>query len=282
MASADEAKWQAWRQARHDELAGPDSWLGLVGLFWLEEGPNAVGSATESRVVLPAGPALLGEFLLSGRDLSWQAATTDGLLIDDQPFPASAAAGAGLPVQGDRDGAPTLFGWGGLRYFVIERDGRFAVRVRNRNWAATHPFTGLGVFPYAADWVVDAEWQALDQPQVIEVPSVTGELKSVEIDHRAVFKHAGNTIELLPLSSDDQAVFFVFRDRSSGHSTYGGGRFLRARPARDGRLRLDFNRAYNPPCAFSPFATCPLPPPENWLGFAVEAGEQRYLGGVGH
>lgn len=285
MSNHDEASWQRWRQARHDELAGPDSWLGLVGLFWLESGRNLVGRGADARVMLPDGPPVLGEILVSGDDLAWQAAAVDGVLVDEQPAAVAAEAepaGAPLPLASDRSGAPTVLGWGGLRFFVIERDGRFAVRVRNRNWTIAQPFAGVELFPYAPGWVLEAEWQVLPVPRSIEVPAVTGELKRVEISHRAVFEFAGTPVELLPLSVDEQAVFFVFRDRTSGRSTYGGGRFLRTRPARDGVLRLDFNRAYNPPCAFSPFATCPLPPPENWLSFAVEAGEQRYLADAGH
>lgn len=273
------AKWQRWRQARHDELAAPDSWLGLVGLFWLEEGRNPVGSAAEATVVLPAGPATLGEIVLQHGTLSWQSADDDALLVDEALPAAKSGIGSKfleVNLRSDADGAPTVLGVGALRFFVIERDGRFAVRVKNREWALAQPYFGIETFPYAAEWVIDADWQALATPQTIEVPSVTGELKPVEITHRAVFEHAGRTFALLPLSNDGQAVFFVFRDQTSGRVSYGGGRFLRAKPPLEGRIRLDFNRAFSPPCAFTPFATCPLPPPENWLPFPIEAGEKRY------
>lgn len=273
--------WQAWRQARHDELAGADSWLGLAGLYWLEPGRNRVGSA--AGVVLPGAPPLLGEIRLENGRLQWQSAGADALLVDEQMLVTpGGVAGKFLQVDLHSDGAgsPTVLGWRDWRFHVIERNGRFAVRVRNRAWARERVFAGLEVFPFAAAWQIEAKWQALTAPRTMEVPAVSGELKVVSVTHRAVFEHAGATVELLPLSVDEDAVFFVFRDATSGRSSYGGGRFLRAAPAQRGLISLDFNRCYNPPCVFSPFATCPLPPPENWLAFPVEAGEKTYRGAV--
>lgn len=278
-APSDETDWNNWRQHRHDELASPDSWLGLAGLFWLEPGRNSVGSQVDSAVVLPEGPAALGEIVDTDGHLVWHSAGEHNVLVDGQkPENQSGIAERNMrvPLQTDAGGTPTVLGLGALRFFVIAREGRLAVRVKNRHWAKVRPFAGVESFPFASSWIIDAAWQPLNSPRLIEVPSVTGELKAVEITHRAVFQHAGKSVELLPLSVDTSAVFFVFRDRTSGHSTYGGGRFLRTAPPVDGWLQLDFNRAFNPPCAFSPFATCPLPPPENWLGFAIAAGEKRY------
>ena len=288
MTSADKNAWNVWCQSRHDELAGADSWLGLAGLFWLETehgGRNAVGSAADVAVVLPDGPPWLGEIVVAEDGaLRWESAGivgTDAVLLDEQAVSAKSGVGSEflqVALRSDEGGAPSVLGFGALRFFVIRRDGRFAVRVKNRQWAATRPFLGLDYFPFAAEWIVDADWQALAVPQQLEVPSVTGDLQRVDITHRAVFQHEGVAVELLPLSIDATGVFFVFRDRTSGKTSYGGGRFLRAALPKQGKLKLDFNRAYNPPCAFSPFATCPLPPPENWLGLAIEAGEKRYAG----
>lgn len=278
----DPSGWQAWRQARHDELAGPDSWLGLAGLYWLEPGRNAVGGTAS--VSLPGAPPLLGEIRLEDGRLQWQSAAGDELLVDELAVATpSDVAGKFLQIdlQSDGAGSPTVLGWRDLRWHVIERDGRFAVRVRNRGWARERAFAGLDVFPFAPEWQVEASWQVPATPRTMEVPTVSGDLKLVNVTHAAVFEHAGTTVELLPLSVDQDTVFFVFRDSTSGRSTYGGGRFLRAAPAQRGRISLDFNRCYNPPCAFSPFATCPLPPPENWLAFPIEAGERLYPGDTG-
>lgn len=257
------ADYLAWREKRLAELEAPDSWLGLVGLFWLEPGRNAVGSAPGSAVLLPSGPPHLGDLQLAADGLAW--------------FPA-AGAGSGEPLRTDAAGEPTTIVCGSLSFFVMEREGRLAVRLRDREWAGRRPFAGLECHPYSTDWRIEADWQGLDDPLDLEVPSVTGVLQRVRVTHRAAFVRAGVEYALLPLSSGEEGVFFVFRDAASGHENYGGGRFLRAGPPSGGRLVLDFNRASNPPCAFTPFATCPLPPPENWLPFAVTAGERKYAG----
>ncbi|WP_306603292.1 DUF1684 domain-containing protein [Azonexus sp.] len=253
----------AWQQARHAELAGPDSWLGMVGLHWLEPGSNRVGSGDDCPVRLPAGPAWLGDLDWQGERLFWRAAD-----------------GSTRELQTDRQGAPTAVDHENLSIFVVDRESRLAARVRDRDWARRLPFSGLDYFPADPAWCIDAEWQALASPLSMEVPNVAGELKTVQVTHQAVFEVAGQRVALLPMSVGEQEVFFVFRDRSSGRETYGAGRFLRATlpqdVAVDGRITLDFNRAYNPPCAFTAFATCPLPPPENWLPFAVPAGEKKW------
>jgi len=247
-----------WQAQRHAELSGPDSWLGMQGLFWLEPGVNHVGSGEHCGVRLPSGPAHLGDLIRDGERVYWQ------------PLGDSVRE-----LATDRLGQPTTVDHENLAFFVVDREGRLAARVRDRNWAARQPFAALSYFPAAAEWAIEAEWQVLAPPLAMEVPNVTGDLKAVLVSHRAVFTVAGQRVELLPMSVGEHEVFFVFRDRTSGKETYGAGRFLKAAPAVDGKITLDFNHACNPPCAFTPFATCPLPPPENWLPFAVPAGEMK-------
>lgn len=266
------ASHQRWQGARRAELAGPDSWLGLIGLIWLEAGENAVGSAPECPVGLPAGPAHVGSLWVDGSDLAWAAVADGGALVE----------GGGAIVDGwqvlltDRNGPPSRVSIGSLTFFVIEREGRLAVRLRNRDWAAGQAPPELTYYAYDPAWRVEAAWQALATPQSMEVPNVTGELKVVEVTHQAVFQVGNQAVSLLPMSVSESETFFVFRDRTSGRETYGAGRFLKAPVAVDGKITLDFNFAYSPPCAFTPFATCPLPPPENWLPFAVPAGEKKW------
>ena len=254
--SDDIERWQAQRTA---ELAAPSSWLGLVGLFWLQPGVNRVGSSPECAVVLPGGPAVLGSLNWAARGVVWQP-----------------TGGPEQMLATDRDGAPTVVDFENLSFFVVDREGQLAVRVRDREWATRKPFAGLDYYPFDAAWQIEADWQAIDPPQLIEVPTVTGELKPVAVTHRAVFEHAGQVVALLPMSVGDKEVFFVFGDQTSGRETYGAGRFLKANRTVDGKILLDFNRAFNPPCAFTPFATCPLPPPDNWLPFPVAAGEKKW------
>ena len=247
--------WQAERQA---ELASPDSWLGVIGLFWLEAGVNRVGRGDDCPVRLPDGPALLGELRCADGRVDW--------------WPADAEA---RQLRTDADGQPDLIECGDLAFFIVERDGRLAVRLRDRAWARQRPFAGLDYFPAAEAWCIEAAWEQLVPPLSVEMSNVAGDLKTVTVSQRAVFSYAGETYALLPSSISEREVFFVFRDRTSGKETYGAGRFLRAEAACNGRIVLDFNRAFNPPCAFTAFATCPLPPPENWLPFAVTAGEKK-------
>lgn len=247
-----------WQTARFTELSGPDSWLGLVGLFWLEPGLNRVGSGAECRVRLPSGPAYLGDLNWQNEEIFWQ------------PH-----GGTQQKLLTDKAGQATAVDQQNLSFFIVDREGQLAARVRDRNWAARSPFAGLEYFPETPAWCISAAWESISPALHMEVPNVSGDLKTIEVRHKAVFEVAGQPVELLPMSVNAHEVFFVFRDRTSGKQSYGAGRFLKAAAAVDGQIRLDFNRAYNPPCAFTPFATCPLPPPENWLPFAVEAGELK-------
>ncbi len=247
-----------WQAARLAELRAPDSWLGLIGLYWLEPGRNRVGSGEDCLVRLPAGPVYLG-------DLDWRDGRITWQVLGGEPCELST----------DHAGQPSLVRHENYVFFIVDRESRLAVRVRDLAWAEKQPFAGMEYFPEAANWRVVARWQPLSPPLSMEVPNVSGELKKVEVSHKAVFEHGGQVVELLPMSVGEHEVFFVFRDRTSGKQSYGAGRFLKANFTVDGQICLDFNRAYNPPCAFTPFATCPLPPPENWLPFAVEAGELK-------
>ena len=250
--------FDAWRDARQGELAAPDSWLGLVGLFWLDTGLNSVGSEPGSSVLLPSGAAHLGDLEWSSAAILWR--PRDGVAVI---------------LETDHDGQPTVIDHGNLSFFVVERDGRLAVRLRDRHWADGKTFAGVPCFEFDPAWQIEAQWLPLSPPLLMEVPNVSGELKRVEVAWRAVFSLQGQEFSLLPMSVGPEGVFFVFRDRTSGKETYGAGRFLKTAPVREGRIALDFNRAFNPPCAFTPFATCPLPPPENWLPVAIPVGEMK-------
>ncbi|PKO41771.1 MAG: hypothetical protein CVU33_00290 [Betaproteobacteria bacterium HGW-Betaproteobacteria-6] len=251
---------KAWQARRHLELAGAESWLGMRGLFWLEPGLNSVGSGAGSVVLLPGGPAHLGDLFWQGGKVVWQS-------VD----------GETLELQTDVAGQPSVVDFQNWSFFPVDRESRIAVRLRDRNWAASQSFDGLDYFDFDPAWQIEAEWQALSPPLKMEVPNVSGDLKMVEVGHQAVFEVAGQTVVLLPMAVNDKEIFFVFRDRTSGKETYGAGRFLKAAPAVNGKICLNFNFSFNPPCAFTPFATCPLPPPENWLPFAVPAGERKWV-----
>lgn len=268
-----EQRQAAWQQRRQEELSAPDSWLGLIALVWLEPGKSTVGSAPGSTVQLPAGPPRLGTLTVEAGQVVWCSEAGVQVAVE-----GGMAVAGGTRLETDRDGRPTWVCCGDLAFFIMEREGRLAVRLRDRGWASRRHFAGLEYFPFDPAWRIEARWESLDPPQVMEVPNVTGNIKEVTVGWQAVFEVAGQAVALLPMEVGADGVFFILRDGTSGRLTYGAGRFLKTRPPRDGKITLDFNRAYNPPCAFTPFATCPLPPPQNWLPFAIPAGEKKYAG----
>ncbi len=262
-----------WCEKRLTELSAPEGWLSLVGLFWLEPGDNAVGSDPSAPVCLPRGPARMGRLHLGEQGVRWHPSADCPARVEGRHSPEPDGS---LPLDTDREGQPSLLRWDSLSLFIMEREGRLGVRVKDSAWAGQSPFAGLAYYPFDPAWRITATWQPLSPALTLEVPSMTGDIKTVAVHHRAVFRHEGAEISLLPLEAGPDGAFFVFRDGTSGKDTYGGGRFLKTPPAENGLILLDFNRAFNPPCAFTPFAACPLPPQENRLPFPVLAGEKKY------
>lgn len=261
MTGADD--WMSWRASRVAEMTGRESWLSVIALTPIEGDRASVGSAPDCDIHLPIRQVHAGVINVRGTDAVWQP-----------------AEGLAMPLVVDLDGIksiPTPIDLGRYRLYIVERDSRLSVRVRDLEWREENAFAGLDCFAFDPTWQVDAAWERLATPMRLEVPSVTGELRLKTITHRAIFERPEGTPQaLVPVYTDDESVLFVFRDATSGRASYGGGRFLRTGIPAGDRITLDFNRAYSPPCAFTPFATCPLPPPENWLPFAVEAGEKKY------
>jgi uncharacterized protein (DUF1684 family) len=273
---------EQWRADRVARLTGPDGWLSLIGLEWLHEGANRVGSAASNDIVLKAGPAHLGTVTLAADGTVRIALDKDsGATIDGKPVAEAtliddmhAAAGA----------EPTTVRFGNASFFVIDRDDRKALRVKDVDAEARRGFLGIDYFPVDPAWRIEAEWVPFVPEHDLEIGTAIGTIDKVKVPGKAVFHRGGHTFELLPYQEEPGGeLFFVIADQTSGKETYGAARFLYAAlPAsgldKPGKVVLDFNRAYNPPCAFTPFATCPLAPPENRLDIAVTAGEKKYRG----
>lgn len=273
---------QQWRNNRLARLTAPDGWLSLIGLEWLKEGDNRVGSAADNDIVLKAGPAHLGTVTLAkDGSLRIVLATNNTATIDGKHV-TEAALVDDAHVSGDA--SPTLVSFGAANLYVIDRDGRKALRVKDSDAAARRNFLGIDYFPVDPSWHIVATWVPFDPPHTLEIGSVIGTIDKVDVPGKAVFQHDGHTYELLPYQEEPGGdLFFVIADRTSGKETYGAARFLYAALpegglAHPGKVILDFNEAYNPPCAFTPFATCPLAPPENRLDLAITAGEKKYRG----
>jgi uncharacterized protein (DUF1684 family) len=274
---------EQWRATRVARLTAPDGWLSLIGLEWLHEGENRVGSAADNDIVLKAGPAHLGTVTLAGDGTVRIALAKDsGATVDGRPVAEAALVD---DMHAGEGGTPTTVRFGNASFYVIDRDNRRALRVKDADAEARRDFTGIDYFPIDPSWRIEADWVPFAPPHDLQMGSVIGTIDTVKVPGKAVFHRDGHSFELLPYQEEPGGeLFFVLADQTSGKQTYGAARFLYAAlPAggldKPGKLVLDFNQAYNPPCAFTPFATCPLAPPENRLDLAVTAGEKKYAGG---
>lgn len=273
-AEAD-AKWRAERTA---ELTKPDGWLSLIGLHFLKAGVSTLGSAKENEVVLSAGPARLGTVTLSAEGtVTFSPLAEAGAIIDDQP--ARVGREGAILKTGEGKVKPTLVACGTLSFFVIERGGKKALRVKDSASERRAHFLGIDYFPADPAWRVTARWVAFERSQQIPIVNILGQTSPALVPGKAVFEREGKTYELLAIDEGPgEPLFFVISDATSGKETYAAARFIYADLPKDGTVILDFNRAENPPCAFTPFATCPLPPKGNRLSFPVTAGEKSYRG----
>jgi uncharacterized protein len=271
-ADAHRREVETWREGRSAALLRDLGWLTLAGFAWLREGVNSVGSAADADVPLPGGPSNVGAItVVSGH------ATVDGAFTVD-----------GMPVEGrtlssDRHGEPTLLEVGALRLCVIERGGRLAARTWDLESAARRTFAGVPHYPVDLAWRLVGHFVATPHRR-IRVPDVLGIDEEQPSPGTISLDVAGTGITLETLAGGSEGeLWVVFGDATNGAETYGGGRFLyTAPPMPDGAVVVDFNRAYNPPCVFSPYATCPLPWPANRLAVRIEAGERLPAGGQRH
>jgi uncharacterized protein (DUF1684 family) len=264
---------QQWHEERDAGLRAENGWLTLVGLHWLRPGDNPFGSDPSLPVALPAGlaPALAGTLILDEQGVTLVPATDASLLVNGEPATRRL-------LRDDLQGEPDILSLGRLRMHMIRRGQRHALRVRDGDSALRRQFTGIQSYPVNPAWRLEARWEAYEEPRLRQVPTVTGTPAEMLAIGRAHFTIDGQALSLEPVldSLADKELFFVFKDETTGRETYAGGRFLYSQRPRDGKLVLDFNKAYNPPCVFTPYATCPLPPPENALPVPVRAGEKNY------
>ena len=267
------AQTRAWQDARRAELTAPDGWTSLIGLHRIELKSHFIGSGQAAGIRLPMGPEKLG--LLQSDEGAYWFTPERGVDVTLD----------GAPVRGrtrlpsDADPSPGVLGFdadkGALS--IIERGGVAFVRVRHADAPTRTRFTGVEYWPTARDWQVDASFEAAGAGATLPIANILGMIEEMPTPGTVTFERDGNRYALQALQGSDDNLFLIFADRTSGHGSYSAGRYLDAPlPDGEGRLRLDFNRAYNPPCAFTAFATCPLPPPANRLDLAVPAGEKAY------
>jgi len=261
------AEVEAWRAAQEAALRAPEGWLSLAGLHWLNEGANRVGGGDRNEVALPAdaAPAFVGELCLHEGVVTVGAARASLLLNNAPP--------EDRPLRDDADPAPDRLSVGRLSMQVIRRGARVGVRVRDPERPARGTFPGRRWFPVQPAYRLRARLEPYDPPRPIAITNVLGDTADELSPGAVVFSLDGRELRLDARSAPDGGLIILFRDRTSGDTTYGAGRTLRTPPPVAGVVDLDFNRAANPWCAFTPFATCPLPPPQNRLPLAIPAGE---------
>ena len=266
---------EKWRADRLEEINGEDGWTTLVGLFWLNEGPNKFGSDPSNEIVLPrsSAPKVAGSMRVDNGVVTLEAKPDAGITSDGN-------AASTLVLKSDGDGKPTVLKLGSLKLFVIKRGDKLGLRVKDKRNPSRSHFAGLDYFPVDLKWRLDARFERYDPPKIIPIVNVLGMVDNMTSPGALVFEVTGKIYRLDPvLEKGSKQLFIIFGDKTTGKETYGAGRYLYADPAGDdGKVVLDFNKAYNPPCAFTEFATCPLPPRQNRLAIRVEAGERKYAG----
>lgn len=271
--AAHRAEVEDWRERRIARLTEPFGWLSLVGLHWLEDQAQwTLGSAGDNDVQLATGPARLGVLRRdeAGTFHLELAEAVDARIGDSEARTSSLSDGRDVP--------PTFIHVGDARMVLMRRGDRHALRVWDPHASTRTGFAGIEHFPVSYDWRFEAEWEAYETPRAIEIVDVTGAEVEMRNPGRAWFEIEGRRYSLDAVQEEGAPqLWFILADRTSGRDTYGGGRFLYAPlPDEAGKVIVDFNRAYNPPCAFTEYSTCPLPPPQNRLDLRVVAGEMRY------
>ena len=272
-AAPDQAADAAWRAQRLASLTSETGWLTPIALYWLKPGASSFGRAASNAFAVdhPALAAKAAVFTLKNGQVWLDARRGSGLTVDGKPV-------RHLQMVADTHPPPTELMVGTLQLQLIERAGHLGIRVRDSVSPERARFRGLEYFPFRSDWIIDAYFEPYVPAHEVTIINILGMEVKMSSPGAAVFERDGHTWRLDALLEEpgDNKLFVMFSDQTSGRETYGAGRFLYSPLPADGRIHLDFNRVYNPPCAFTEFATCPLPPPQNQLSLRVDAGELKY------
>jgi len=270
--SAYRASVEKWRQAYEAQLKSDSGWLTVSGLFWLHDGENTFGSSPLNDIALPASaPASAGSFEFHAGHTTVHMKPGVHAVLNGKPIEIAAM---------HPDSNADQLAIGDLTLYVHSSGDRYTIRLRDKNSRLRKEFTGTRWFPVSESYRVTARYVPYDKPKEIEIQNVMGDTLQETIPGYAVFSLHGQDLRL-DAEMDGSSLSVVFRDLTSGHETYAASRFLDAGPPKDGQVVLDFNQAYNPPCAYNPYTTCPLPPPQNRLAVRIEAGEKTYHHAVG-
>jgi uncharacterized protein (DUF1684 family) len=267
------AEIDKWHEQRVESLKEEDSWLSLAGLYELDEGTHSLGSDSGNDIVFPSkASSQIGTITKKDENFtidvqSSVTVTQDGEEISEMELTTSS------------DGEPTELRYNNLLWYIIERRGDYYIRLKDTNHPNFSSFNGIDRFPVSKEWRVEASFNRFDKPQLITIPDILGKQYQDSLYGTLDFTVDGKQYSLAPLGNPDkdEEFFIIFGDQTNGESTYSGGRYIYiSTPNKNGTTNIDFNKAYNPPCVFTDYATCPLPPSQNRLELKVTAGEKMY------
>lgn len=269
------AEIEQWHAKRIERLKGENSWLNLAGLFWLKDGENKFGSDPSNDLVFPKdkSPDFIGTLTLKDSVVTIKVNEGINITANDKPITE-------LQLKDDLSDNPTELKLGSLKWYAIKRGDRYGIRLRDIESDLVKNFTGIDRFPVNDKWKISASFIPFEKPKIISIPTIIGTPDEMTCKGELHFKIDDKNYSILPVDEEGQ-FFIIFADETNGEETYGAGRFVYADPPDStGKVIIDFNKAYNPPCIFTPFATCPLPPKENVIRTKITAGEK--LWGKGH
>ena len=258
-----------WDQKRAERLKADDGWLNLVGRTWLKPGENKFGSAKDNDVVIESNkvPEQMGVFIFQDSTVTMKVSDGVEVLFNGEPVKE-------IVMIGDDKKEMNVFQYASIKWNLIVRNELYGIRFRDLESEAVKNFTGIERFPVNEDWKITADFEAYDPPRKISVPNVLGQVDEEPSPGAIVFTRDNQTYRIEAVDAGDK-LWFIFADGTSGEETYGGGRFLYTEKADStGKVIVDFNKAYNPPCVLTKFATCPLPPKENYIKLRITAGEK--------
>lgn len=262
-----------WHRGRVERLVSPTGWMSLAGLFWLNEGENTFGADSSNDIVFPAGkaPDFIGSFVLENGIV--RAKILPGVNVLHEGNPVNE-----IEMKSDAEGKPTILSHGTLSWFIIKRTDGLAVRLRDTKNPVIESFHGIERYPVDPGWRIEATFEPYNPARSISVPNVFGTIDEEPCPGALVFELEGKTYRLDVIGEmDDEEFFVIFGDETNKDETYPAGRYVYVKnPGSGGKTYIDFNKAYNPPCAFTEFATCPFPPEQNILPLRIETGEKAY------
>lgn len=260
-----------WHAKRIENVSAPNGWLNLVGLYWLEPGINTFGSSSKNKIVFPAGKIAeeAGYFFVTGNQVDLY--IRDGVTVTAEGKPLTQKT---IYIA---DSTPVVVASGTLRWNIIKRDNKLGIRLRDDESVTQKKFTGIDRYAVDPHYKVESTFIPADSSRTIDVTNVLGQTHAQHSPGKLVFELQGKEYQLDVLEGGKDEFFIIIADQTSGKETYGGGRFIYVKhPDANNHVTLDFNKAYNPPCVFTPYATCPLPPSQNVLDIAIQAGEKNY------